>query len=233
MKILVTGGTGLVASELKKIVDPNKYFFASHAEMDITDADSVKRCFYEREPDLVLHLAALTDVMWGDRQKDLFYKVNVLGTRNIANCSDNLIYFSTEYIYDGKKGDYNEYDSPNPLNYYGLSKLLGEYEARRAEKSIVIRTALKPRPYKHDVVPAGMYSTGGYIDDMAKEFKLAIENFSLLPSTVHIGLEKKLIKDLAEETRKVKVVDINSFPVKLPLDSSLDTSLWRRIKKRL
>jgi dTDP-4-dehydrorhamnose reductase len=225
--LAITGGTGMLATELKKLL-PNADYF-SHRVLEITDESS---CEQLEKYDLVVHLAALTDVNWGDKQKDLYYKVNVLGTRNVARHAKKLMYWSTEYVFDGERGDYNEFDTPSPLNYYGLSKLLGEYEARVTD-SVVVRTAFKPRPYKHPQVPKEMYSTGGYIDEMAKEFVLAISNFDSLPSTLHIGLKKVRLADFARETREVEEISIKNIPVRLPKDSSLDFSLWKRIKKRL
>lgn len=228
--IVITGGNGFLATELKKIL---KATYLTRKDMDITNEMEVASFFYDLNPDLVVHLAGLTDVNMGDCSKEAFYRVNVLGTRNVAKYSPKLMYWSTEYVFDGIRGYYNELDHPNPLNFYGLSKLLGEYEARNCPNSVVLRTAMKPRPYKHPVVPEGMYSSGGYVDDMAKEYKLAIEHFDELPPTIHVGLQRKLLYDLARETREVGYCDPKTLPVRLPLDSSLDCGLWNRFKKRL
>lgn len=228
MRILITGASGMLGTVLSKALEENhEVKRETHSYGDITVP------VREIEADLVIHLAALTDVVHGDENKDLYYKVNVEGTRNVATSSTNIMYWSTEYVFDGTKGNYTEYDTPNPVNFYGLSKLLGEYEARKCKvKSVVVRTAFKPRPYKHPQVPKGMYTTGGYIDDMVKEFKLAVDHFWDLPPTINIGTEKMLLTDLARQTRKITEIDINSLPVRLPLDASLDLSTWRRLKKR-
>ena len=141
------------------------------------------------------------------------------------------MYWCSDYIHDGTKGNYSEYDIPTPLSYYGWTKYLGSLEARKCTgKSVVVVTSVKPRPYKHSSVPKGMYSSGGYVDDMAQEFKFAIEHFLYLPQTINIGLEKRLLSDLAQETRRVKLIDIGDLPI--PLDSSLDITNWERIKGR-
>lgn len=230
MKILVTGKHGLLATELNKNLE---FTGAGYNDFDITDFAATQSFIQRLDPDLVVHLAAKTDVLLGDKQRDLYYDINVRGTANVAQCSKNLMYWSTEYVFDGTKGDYTEYDTPNPIQFYGQSKLLGEYEARRAGKTVVIRTAFKPRPYKHDKVPEGMMSTGGYVDDMAKEFILAITNFDRLPPILNIGLEKKSLFDLASETREVTTIKLSEVPVFLPKDASLDCSLWKQIKKTL
>lgn len=232
MHIVVTGASGLVGTYLSKILD---FTPLGHKDMDILNPVETKQVIKKLNPDVVVHLAGLTDVAKGDIQKDFFYQVNVIGTRNVAlACEDcTMMYWSTEYIFDGEKGNYSEYDTPSPINYYGLTKLLGEYETRYAKNSVIVRTALKPRPYKHSKVPKGIFSTGGYIDDMAREYKLAIQNYDQLPSIINIGLEKKSLADLARETREVEEVSFESLPIKIPRDASLDCSTWNRIKKRL
>lgn len=230
MKVVFTGGNGFLATELRKIFPA---IYLTRKDMDILNEGQVRDVLKSLKPDLVVHLAGLTDVNMGDCSKQSFYETNVLGTRNIAKYSPKLMYWSTEYVFDGTKGYYNEQDYPNPVNFYGLTKLLGEKEARLAPVSVVLRTAMKPRPYKHDVVPEGMYSSGGYVDDMAKEYKLAIEHFDDLPPTIHVGLKRVLLFDLASQTRKVTLCKLNSLPVKLPPDASLDCGLWNRFKKRL
>lgn len=231
MHIVVTGANGLLATELKKLL---KFTPLTREDCDIRNEFEVAQVLDKLKPDLVVHLAAITDVVMADRGKPTAWATNVSGTLNVARHSRAIMYWSTEYVFDGTRGDYNELDNPNPINYYGLTKLAGELCARDCPgKSVVVRTAFKPRPYKHPQVPMDCYSTGGYVDDMAKEFALAIENFGKLPHTLNIGLQKKSLEALALETREIQLVDLASFPVKIPRDASLDCGVWNRLKKRL
>jgi len=231
-KIVFTGADGMIGTEMRKIM-PDAIFLG-HNNIEITNRDQVIKVLGGFMPDLVVHLAALTNLTTCEENKPYSYKVNVEGTRNVADVSPNIMYWCSDYIHDGKKGNYSEHDIPSPLSYYGWTKYLGSLEARRSwRKSVVVVTSVKPRPYKHPAVPKGMMSSGGYVDDMAKEFKLAIENFDKLPPTINIGLEKRLLSDLAKETRKIKLIDIKDVPIGIPLDSSLDITNWRRIKSRL
>jgi dTDP-4-dehydrorhamnose reductase len=224
MRIAVTGPEGLMGRELCKLID---YIPISHRQMDITNELQVREVLRSVNPDLVVHLAAGVRTDGSDKQHT--YDVNVLGTRNVARNTPRLLYISTEYVFDGTKGNYTEQDYPNPLQYYGLSKLLGEYESRTCPQAVVARLTFKPRPYRHSMVPTGMMTSGGYVDDMAKELKKAMDNFDKLPPIINIGIERRLLKDLALETREVGDVDINSLPIRIPLDASLDLSLWRKI----
>ncbi len=97
---------------------------------DITLPDSMARMFHEVTPDAVIHTAALTDVDLCEKEPKRAYTVNVEGTRNLAQlCKGEkipLIYVSTDYVFDGKKGNYTERDILNPVNVYGKTKLEGE-----------------------------------------------------------------------------------------------------------
>jgi dTDP-4-dehydrorhamnose reductase len=90
-------------------------------------------------PELVLHAAAWTDVDAAEAEPEAAERVNVLGTRNIVALGAPVLYFSTDYVFDGAKREpYVESDEPNPLSVYGRTKLLGESEVRAGW---VIRTS--------------------------------------------------------------------------------------------
>ena len=80
-------------------------------------------------PELVLHAGAWTDVDGAEAQSDAAFRVNVEGTRNVVALGAPVVYFSTDYVFDGtKRAPYVESDEPNPLSVYGRSKLEGERE---------------------------------------------------------------------------------------------------------
>lgn len=145
MKVLITGGSGLLGSKLAEVLIRSNYHvytgFLKHiptlgekVRVDITDNDSVDQVFDKIRPDVVVHAAALTNVDKCELDQELAYRTNVLGTRNIVRNSKKysafLVYVSTDYVFDGKKGLYSEGDEPNPINYYGYTKLLGEQEVK-------------------------------------------------------------------------------------------------------
>jgi dTDP-4-dehydrorhamnose reductase len=200
--------------------------------MDITAKESVKLAFKKYQPDLVVQLAAYTDVAKAEYEKKLCWKTNVYGTELISRRSSFLIYISTEYVFDGEKGNYHEFSVPNPLNFYALSKLAGEWEAQKARKYCIIRTLFKPRPYKHELVPCDMWTSGDYVDVIAKKIYMAIRNYDILPKIMNIGTDRKCLYDLASQTRQVKPSRRNSLPIKLPRDTSLDTTLFQMMFER-
>lgn len=134
-RILVTGGAGVVGGYVAET-------FSSHElirtdingeveHLDVRDADAVRKFVLDRGPDVVIHLAAATDVDLCEQEPDLAYATNAIGTQNVAlACQEAgaiLVYTSTAGVFGGDKTDpYHEFDDPAPANIYGHSKLAGE-----------------------------------------------------------------------------------------------------------
>lgn len=151
MKILVTGATGQLGTELCHLLDENhiEYVGTGSKQLDITDKNAVNLYFEEYRPDFVYHCAAYTSVDAAEEEpgKDINYKVNVIGTRNIAEasekCNATMVYISTDYVFDGSNtGLYTEKSETNPQNEYGRSKLNGERIVEKTmSKYYIIRTS--------------------------------------------------------------------------------------------
>ncbi len=115
--------------------------------LDITDSHAVRTLFAELQPDLVFHAAAYTNVDGCERDPDLAYKVNVLGTWAVASAAEAvgaaLVAISTDFVFDGTKTTpYTEFDAPNPLSHYAATKLAGENLAHSScRRCYVIRTS--------------------------------------------------------------------------------------------
>ena len=115
--------------------------------LDITDSHAVQMLFAEVRPELVFHGAAYTNVDGCERDPDLAYKVNALGSWAVASAAEAvgaaLVAISTDFVFDGtKQTPYTEFDAPRPLSVYGASKLTGENLARSAcRRCYVVRTS--------------------------------------------------------------------------------------------
>ena len=218
--ILLTGGSGLLGQELQKLI---QCYAPSRKILDILDP-VVPKC------ELIIHAAAYTDLVKAETERELCYKTNVIGTRNLASLGIPMLYISTEYVFDGERGSYAEDDYPNPQNFYALTKLLGEYESRRT-RSVVIRCLFKPRSFEHPAACVDQYTAGDYVDVIAREIAVAVKEFKRLPPTLHIGTGKKSTYDLARQTREVQQISVGDIRgVRLPRDTSLNTSLWEKLK---
>jgi dTDP-4-dehydrorhamnose reductase len=148
MKVLIIGSEGMLGHDLVEILSKeNEISTTTIDTLDITDIEKTIATVKNIEPDVVVHAAAFTDVNGSEDKKDLAYKVNGIGTRNIAvACKETdsaLVYICTDYVFDGEKGSsYQEYDQPHPLSVYGKTKLQGETYIRDIlSKFYIVRTS--------------------------------------------------------------------------------------------
>ena len=136
MRLFVTGHKGLLGS---KIVKYSGIF--PKERVDITKKE-IFTSIRKVNPDVVIHCAAFTNVDECEIQKEKAWEVNVIGTENVAKACQNIgakmIYVSTDFVFDGKKGMYKETDKTNPINYYGKTKLEGEKKVQEICKNYVI-----------------------------------------------------------------------------------------------
>ena len=148
MKVLVIGKDGQLGSELVRLFpgaigtsrkDPAGTY------LNLKDPGMIVRTISEYNPDVVINTAAQTNVDRCEEDKLDAYSVNAIAIKNMAKaCSKTGSYFihvSTDYVFDGRKGNYAEEDVPNPINYYGISKIIGEAYALSYDNSLVIRTS--------------------------------------------------------------------------------------------
>ncbi len=161
MRVLITGAGGMLGTELvkalsekhelvlvdKKPLSPDTAKKFRVINVDITDAGR----FYEKatslNPDIIIHTAACTDVDGSEGDADSTYRVNAIGTRNVALACQRfdavMLYLSTDYVFDGTKGEpYTEFDRPNPQSVYAKSKYRGEQYVRwLLNRFYIIRTS--------------------------------------------------------------------------------------------
>ncbi|MBC7100558.1 MAG: dTDP-4-dehydrorhamnose reductase [Methanobacteriales archaeon] len=145
MRIFITGATGMLGRDIvKTLTDDHKLITK---RVDITILEDLLDFISRSKPDMVIHTAAFTDVDAAESAKDDAYKVNVLGTRNVTVAASKvkapIVYISTDYVFDGEKREgYYEFDKPNPINFYGLTKYLGEVCVRHlTNKFYIVRTS--------------------------------------------------------------------------------------------
>jgi dTDP-4-dehydrorhamnose reductase len=148
MNILITGVKGQLGHELYEMLDGKETVTGIDIkDVDITDAQKIHEYINDFQPDVVIHPAAYTNVDGCEGNADLAYKVNAVGTQNIAsaclNTGAKMVYVSTDFVFDGQKEKpYIEFDTPNPLSIYGKSKLAGEILAGRIlNRFFIVRTA--------------------------------------------------------------------------------------------
>jgi dTDP-4-dehydrorhamnose reductase len=147
MKILITGANGQLGRELVKRLQGTDFLATDVAEMDITNQTNTLQIITAYGPDIVIHGAAYTNVDGAEQQPEAAYKINAIGTQNVAaaclKCGAKMVYVSTDYVFDGTLGRaYNEFDQTNPQSVYGKTKLAGEILAKHIlNRLFIVRTS--------------------------------------------------------------------------------------------
>ena len=148
-KILITGAFGQLGTSLCKelsnesilasgrvIISTKKY---KCIELDITNQKRVAEIIRDYKPDIIIHLAAMTDVDGCEKTPEIAFDVNVKATENLlTSFKGKFIYISTDYVFDGEKGPYFEDDKVNPMSVYGKTKLYGENLVQQSDIDWVI-----------------------------------------------------------------------------------------------
>jgi len=172
-KIVVTGGSGRFAQNLKKIKSKYKFIYPSKKSLNIINLYSIKKFLKKEKPSSVLHLAGLSRPMvQHDKNISKSINSNIIGTGNLVNiCSElkiKLIYFSTSYVYPGKKGNYKEHDALLPWNNYAWSKLGGECAVQMYKNSLILRVSMTEKPFIHKKAFANVKMNFMFHEELAK-----------------------------------------------------------------
>lgn len=205
LKVAITGGDGLVGSRIIELLNSDFQFINLPQKiMNITDKNQVFQVLKDLNFDIFLHLAAYTNVAAAETNKDLCFKINVDGTKNVFEVvsfkKKKFIFISTDFVFDGKNPPYFEESTPNPLGVYAQSKYEGEKIIE--DKGMIIRISYPYRanfPKKNDFFrtfktyleqkkPLSMITnslmTPTFIDDIAYGLKYLIKNYS--PEIFHL-----------------------------------------------
>jgi len=233
-KIVVTGGSGRFAQSLRKIKSKYKFIYPNKKSLDITNINSIKRVLKKEKPKSVLHLAGLSRPMaLHDKNIKKSINLNIIGTANLVKiCSDlkiKLIYFSTSYVYPGKKGNYKEEDGVLPWNNYAWSKLGGESAVQMYKNSLILRVSMTEKPFIHKRAFANVKLNFLFHEDLAKILVKIID----CKGVINLGGPAKTVYNFAKKHNpKVKKIFINkNSPYNFPLNPFMNLSKLKRIIK--
>ena len=146
MRILLTGASGQLGREMQRALAGEDVIPANRPDYELTDP-ALSAKIAATHPDLVIHAAGFSDVDGCEQDPETAFQVNAQATSRVAEgavrAGARLVYISTDYVFDGKKGEpYTEGDPVGPLNVYGCSKLMGEQEAlKTCPRAIIVRTS--------------------------------------------------------------------------------------------
>lgn len=185
-RVLVTGGSGRLAFELKK-----------HLEAEYVGIENFDFIYQvpKGEYDLILHLGAYTDVQKAEKEIKKCFDTNVIGTYNLVEAYKDtpFIYISTEY-------------ANKPLGVYALSKQLGEEVVKTHSNYLILRTSFKPTPFPFPYAYEDQYTQGDYVDVIAEKLSTKVKNW-LFNGINHqndiqyLGTGRKTMFEMAQRTR--------------------------------
>ena len=230
-KIIVTGGDGRFARELKKMKTKYKFIFRNKKELNILSIRSINSNIKKFKPNIVLHLASLSRPMSiHEKMINKSIDLNIIGTANLVKICNNknikLIFFSTSYVYPGKKGNYRENDPLLPWNNYGWSKLGAESAVQMYKNSLIIRACMTEKPFVHKYAYSNVKSNFIFHDEFAKKFIKVLSKKGI----VNIGGETNTIFNFAKKNNKYvkKIKSKGEFPLKMDMSLSRFKSLTRK-----
>ncbi len=150
MKILIIGANGQLGSDLCRQISPTSLAALTHSDIEITSMKSVRCVCEEHKPDIIINTAAFVRVDDCETEIDECFRINALGSRNVAVVAQELqaklVYISSDYVYGGsvesRTVPFTEFDIPIPINTLGRSKVAGERFARSfCNRHFIIRTS--------------------------------------------------------------------------------------------
>lgn len=149
MKVLVTGASGQLGQDVTRVMQEQGHHVLAcdREQLDITNLEQAIEVVGQFAPEAVIHCAAYTAVDAAETDIEGAYRVNAVGTRNMALAAEQigakLVYISTDYVFDGNAVEpYQEYDNTNPQSIYGKSKRAGEILAQTlSSRYFIVRTS--------------------------------------------------------------------------------------------
>lgn len=229
MKILVTGGSGLlgthICSELRRL--NVEYLAPTHGECDILNINHLETIVDQYKPNTIIHCAAIAKFVDVEKDPIKGLQVNVVGTANIAHIcmkhSIRLVYISTSHVFDGTKGLYQVTDQINPLTKYAKSKAASEYVTTMCNNYLVVRTEFCDVDFPFEFAYVDKWSSKDYVDKIAPI--IVSKSLSSEFGVCHVGSVRRSFYELAvERNPNVKPGSIKEAQQQSTVPILVDTS---------
>lgn len=225
-KILMTGGSGLLGKEVLKL--DSSIVAPSHAELDITDKESIERAIKKYDPDIILHFAAAMKPPEHEKNPEPGLNVNIMGTANLAllahKFGKRLVYTSTDYLYVGA-GPHKETEAVLPAHKFAWSKIGGEAAVLLLPNSLVLRLSFGPIPFPWEKAYKDQWNSKLYADEMAPLVLAAAR--SSATGIMNVGGPRTTLEAYAKRTRpEIQTIPRPDF---VPEDTSLDLTKMKSV----
>ena len=233
-KILVTGGSGRFGLVLKNHVSHKNFYFPTKKQLNILSEKNINKIFNKFKPSVVLHLAGLSRPMnIHEKEINKSINLNIIGTANIVKACKNknikLIYFSTNYVYPDKKGNYKEDDPLLPVNNYAWSKLGGEAAVQMYSNSLIIRVSMTEKPFVHKAAFTNVKTNFIYHEDVVPILLKVMK----LKGVLNLGGKIQSIYNFAKkDNKKIKKIFLKKNKKNIiPFNSSMNLSKLNKFFK--
>ena len=232
-KILITGSNSRFCKFLKKNLEKYYCLFPSKKVFNILDYRKMDIFLKKKKITHLIHIAGLSRPM-NMHEKDInkSIELNIIATANLVRLCNKynikIIYFSTNYVYPGTKGNYKETDSLKPINNYAWSKLGGEAAVHLYKNSLILRICMTDYPFVHKKAVSAAFSSFIFNSKVAQMIPFVLDENGIL----NIGGEKREIYKFAvsqanKNIKKISIKKIKNFPK----DSSLNINKLKKIIK--
>ena len=232
-KILVTGGNGRFAEVLKRENKKLNLIFKSKKNLNMLNLSSIDKCIKKEKPKYVLHTAGLSRPM-NVHEKNISKSIdlNIIGTCNIvkicAKYNIKLIYFSTGYVYEGKRGNYSETDPVKPFNNYGLSKLGGECAVQMYRNSLILRITMTKKPFAYKKAFTNLKTNFLFHEDLVKILPKLIRKKGI----INVGGKSQSVFRFAKKNNMLVKAIKAQKNLKLPLNQTMNINLLKKLIKK-
>ena len=231
-RIIVTGGDGRFAKVLKKSKNKLDILYPGKKQLNILSLTSLNKYIKKYKPKYLIHCAGLSRPMnIHNNNISKSIDLNIIGTANITKiCSlynIKLIYFSTAYVYQGKKGNYKENDPLLPINNYAWSKLGGECSVTMYKNSLILRIMMCEKPFLHSEAFTDVKTNFIFHEDVAKIIPKILEKKGIL----NIGGKTQSVYSFAKKSNKniKKISARKKIGRNFPLNPSMNISKLKNI----
>ena len=206
--------------------------YPSKAKLNIEKFDSINNYLKKNKPNYLIHCAGLSRPMKiHDDDISRSILINIIGTSNIVRaCQEKnikLIYFSTNYVYPGKKGNYSESDPVLPINNYAMSKLGGECAVQMYKNSLILRICMTEKPFVHKQAFSDVEMNFMYHEDLAKNLLKLINKKGI----INVGGQKQSVYKFAQKSnKKIKSISAKKkFGKNYPLKQSMNLGKYFKL----
>ena len=232
-KIIFTGGSGKFGKIFKKFhAKKRNIFYPSSKIFDVTNIKKMEKFIRNVKPKFIIHTAAISRPMnLHEKKVEKSITTNIIGTSNIVNLCNKyklkLIYFSTNYVYPSKSGNYKEHHPLLPFNNYAWSKLGGECAVQMYKNSLILRICMTQKPFLYKHAYTNLKTNFMFHEDLAKVFFKLINKKGI----INIGGPAQSVYNFAKRNyKKIRKKILKKTIKTLPLNSTMNIGKFKKIK---